>query len=96
MTTLLIARLACFCAITATLAASLALTGCVSRGRAKEIHLTIGWPGVLAFEKNETGISLSESGVLKAQTSTTKFSILLLTWESRAKDLDLKFAKEKK
>ncbi len=72
------------------------LTGCISHGRAKEAHLTIGWPGVLAFEKHEAGVSLSESGVLKAADSSTKFSVLLLTWESRAKDLELKFEKDAK
>lgn len=77
------------------LGAALLSAGCISRGRAKEVHLTIGWPGVVAFEKHETGISISESGVLKASDSTTKFSVLLLTWESRGKDLELKFDKSK-
>lgn len=82
------------CAFLATLATSALLSGCISRGRAREAHLTIGWPGVVAFEKHETGISLSSAGVLKAETSSTKFSLLLLTWESGGKDIDLKFAKD--
>lgn len=72
------------------------LGGCqITSGKAKEAHLTIGWPGVLAFEKHEAGVSLSESGVLKAADTSTKFSILLLTWESHGKDVELKFDKAK-
>jgi hypothetical protein len=87
-TSSLLRFLALFCAI---LAISF-LSGCqITSGKAKEAHLTIGWPGVLAFEKHETGVSFSESGTLKAADTSTKFSVLLLTWESRGKDVLIKF-----
>lgn len=67
------------------------LSGCLSRGKAKEAHVSFGIPSIFQITKDETGISMTDAGVLKAADSATKVSILLFTWESRGKDVEVKF-----
>lgn len=80
-------------ALAAFAATSLAacLTGCITRGKAKEAHVSFGVPSVFSVEKHETGISLTEGGTLKAADSQTRVQILLFAWESRGKDVEIKF-----
>lgn len=75
----------------AALCLAAGLTGCITRGKAKEAHISFGVPSVFSVEKHETGISLTEAGTLKAADSQTRVQILLFAWESRGKDVEIKF-----
>lgn len=81
--------------VVATLAVMTMMSaGCASieRGKASEVHVSFGFPMIFDVQKDETGISKTEGGTIKAADSRTKFTILGFWWESRAKDAELKLS----
>lgn len=87
-----------FLAILAILSAGTALTtsGCMTRGKAKEAHVSFGIAPLFSVQKDEVGISLTESGILKAADSRTKVQVLNFAFESSGKDVEVKFRKDEK
>jgi hypothetical protein len=64
------------------------LTGCISRGKAKEAHVKFGVPMIFSVQKDETGIDLRD-GKLKAADSSTNLSIGPFIWASHGKDVEI-------
>lgn len=69
--------------------------GCVTRGKAKEAHVSFGIAPIFRVEKDLTGGSITEAGGVKEATGSTHVQILNFEFKSSTKDMEVKFERNK-
>lgn len=83
-------------AVSSAFTAICLLSGCFTRGKAKEARVSFGIVPLFHVEKEVIAGSVSEAGIVKEGEGKTKVQILNFNYESSAKELELAFKKEPK